>query len=216
MKDLIVSEIIFPGKLDIDKAEELLEEASVFHKVDTLNWPSYPYKPDVKFKIAYCKDQILLKYYVSETYIRAVETKINGDVYKDSCVEFFISPKKDSYYYNFEFSCIGTPHVGYGQSAKNRILLDPSQIKKIKIRSSIGDQSFEEIKGGHHWELMVMIPLGTMIYDEGLELNGLNVNANFYKCGDETTLPHFVSWNPVISNQPSFHQANYFGRLSFE
>ena len=40
--------------------------------------------------------------------------------------------------------------------------------------------------------------------------------GNFYKCGDETSKPHFVTWNPVGTETPDYHQSAYFGELSFE
>jgi hypothetical protein len=216
MMELSISELKPSRHLDLDKAELLLEKSSDIHKIETINWLSFPYKPEVKFKIAYCQNQILIKFYVSEESIRASETRINGDVYKDSCVEFFISPKGDGLYYNFEFSCIGIPHLGYGQSRNNRILINPEIANKIETRSSLGDLPFDDKTGGYQWNMLVLIPVSTMIYDRGLQLKGMKAGANFYKCGDETSSPHFVTWNPVNSDKPDFHQTESFGRLSFE
>lgn len=216
MKKLIVKEIQHVGALGIDLAEQLLENNSEFQFIETINWPEYPYKPEVKFKIAYCQDQILLKYYITEENIRAKETRVNGDVYKDSCVEFFISTNENETYYNFEFSCIGIPHVGYGPGRANRALTDPGILKLIKVRSSLGNQSFEEKTGGHQWEMMIVIPAACLTYDKDILLKGLKASANFYKCGDETSTPHFVTWNPVGTETPDYHQPAFFGELSFE
>jgi hypothetical protein len=40
--------------------------------------------------------------------------------------------------------------------------------------------------------------------------------ANFYKCGDETPEPHFLSWNPIDLPKPNFHVPQFFGQLELE
>ena len=99
MKKLIIKEILHEGVIDIDLAEQLLESNAEFQLIETINWTEYPYKPEVKFKMAYCKNHILLKYYVTEENIMAKETRVNGEVYKDSCVEFFFLTNGENTYY---------------------------------------------------------------------------------------------------------------------
>ncbi|MEI6141353.1 MAG: carbohydrate-binding family 9-like protein [Mariniphaga sp.] len=214
-KSLVIKSIDFNGEINIDKAEKLLEENTEFQLIDTLNWSTFSYKPEVKFKMAYCNESIFLKFYVSEENILANVTKINGDVCTDSCVEFFISLGRDKTYYNFELNCVGVPHVEYGQKGK-RIQMDPEIVKLIKVRSSLGTQPFAEKRGGHRWELMIVIPKACFCYDKDLSFKGLKANANFYKCGDKTSVPHYVTWSPVNTPGPDFHQPDFYGHLFFE
>jgi len=214
-KRMVIKAIDYEYNVDINKAEKLLEKQTKVHGIDVINWPEYSYKPDVKFRIAYWRDQIWLKYYVNEDNIRAMETKINGNVYKDSCVEFFISTTGDDIYYNFEFNCIGTPHVGYGKVGTKKSLVDPEILKQIRTKSSLGKKPFDEISGGHHWEMMIIIPQNCFAYDKNLVLKKLEATANFYKCGDLTSRLHYVTWSPVIIAEPDFHQPDYFGELIF-
>ncbi len=216
MKKLILKEIKHKAEIDLDLAEQLLESNAEFQLINTINWTEFPYKPEVKFKIAYCQDQILLKYYVTEENILARQTEANSMVHTDSCVEFFISPKKGEPYYNFEFNCIGTIKLGYGQERANRVLINPEILKQIKIRSSLGSQPFEEKTGGHTWEMMISIPKECLSHDENISLKGLKANANFYKCGDDTSKPHFVTWNAIGTENPDYHQPSFFGEISFE
>ncbi len=216
MNNLQIKEIKSDSVPDLELAEKLLESQAEFQILETINWIEYPYKPEVKFKIAYFQDKIFLKYHVTEESIKAKASNINDDVYKDSCVEFFISTKSDGSYYNFEFSCIGIPKASYGYGRHERKDIDPDILKLIQVRSSLGDQAFEEKTGGHSWELMLLIPVECLVNDEDLQLDGLLARANFYKCGDETVKPHFVSWNPIGTENPDFHQPEYFGELSFE
>ena len=39
--------------------------------------------------------------------------------------------------------------------------------------------------------------------------------GNFFKCGDLTEQAHYLSWNPVTSEQPDFHRPQDFGLLRF-
>lgn len=216
MKKLIAKGIQHKGISDLDSAEQLLEISADFQIIETINWPDFPYKPVVKFKIAYCQDQILLKYYVTEENIRAKASRINGDVYLDSCVEFFVSINGSNNYYSFEFNCIGIPNVSYGPGRANRVFTDPEILKAIKTRSSLGNQPFDEKTGGHQWEMMIVIPKECLTYDKYLVLQGLKANANFFKCGDETSIPHFITWNPIDTETPDYHQPSCFGELLFE
>lgn len=185
------------------------------HPIDCINWKEYPYKPEVQFKITNDEHLIYLQFNVREKYIRAVETIINGDVYKDSCVEFFVSPKTDGKYYNFEFSCIGVPHVAYGPDRYQRVKLPIEIIEQIKVKSSLGTEPFEEKKGDFTWKLNVEIPITCFIHDNLKSFEGLRARANFYKCGDATSEPHYLSWSPIGTEKPDFHQYPFFGNLLF-
>jgi len=53
MNKLIVKEIRHKGVVDLDLAEQLLERFAEFQFIKTINWPEYPYKPEVKFKTTF-------------------------------------------------------------------------------------------------------------------------------------------------------------------
>jgi hypothetical protein len=215
MQQILIKQIKEAKKVSLKDAGFLLESNTVYHLINTINWPDYGYQPKVRFKIAHTGNEILLKYQVAEKYILAMETHTNGDVYKDSCVEFFISLDGKNYY-NFEFNCIGTVHIGYGSGRKNRKPVPVKLAEKINTKSSLGNQPFEEKKGNFNWEMMIRIPLETFVFDEIDSFNRLKATANFYKCGDETSEPHFLTWNPVDTKNPDYHRPESFGKVVFE
>jgi len=215
MKELFIKQINPAKTVSLKEAGHLLETQTVTNQIDTINWPTYSYKPKLSFRIGHIGKEIWLKYYVTEKYILAQETRTNGEVYKDSTVEFFISVDGTNYY-NFEFSCIGTIHLAYGPGRGNRNFVDPEIIKKINIESSLGNQPFKEKTGNFEWEMMIRIPVESFAFDKIKSLNGLKAKANFYKCGDETTEPHFVTWNPIGTENPDYHCPEYFGKVLFE
>lgn len=215
MKNLHVITIETEEKIVLKNTSLLLENLTELQKVEFINWKEYPYKPAVSFRIGHAGKLILIKFYVAEKAVRALETKINGNVYQDSCVEFFIS-FDGIHYYNFEFNCIGTPHVGWGNGRHGRQLLPAEIIGNIQIRSSLGNTPFEPVTGNFVWDLVAVIPVECFIHDPDLDLTGMTCTANFYKCGDLLPEPHFVTWNPVGTPQPDYHRPEFFGKLHFE
>lgn len=215
MEQLFIKKIRIKSPVDLMEAEHLLEQHAVTHSISNLNWKEFSYKPDVKFRIAHVNYEIWLKYYIQEKIVKAVETRINGDVYKDSCVEFFISPGCENYY-NFEFNCIGTIHLGYGQGRYGRRFVRPDIIDKIERVSTLGNEPFEEKSGNFEWEIMIRIPLEAMAYSDIKSLKGLKALANFYKCGSGTSIPHYVTWNPIKTKKPDYHRPEFFGKIFFE
>ena len=78
------------------------------------NWPEqYPYEPEVSFRMFHTGAYLMLRFDVREQWTMARVTEDNGEVWTDSCVEFFIAPDDSGYYYNFECTCIGRLLVGF-------------------------------------------------------------------------------------------------------
>lgn len=215
MKNLPVKKINLTEPVSLHEAAQLLENSTDIEVLDILNWEeAFPYKPRVEFRIAHTGNEIWLKFYVWEKNILAQETQTNGQVHKDSAVEFFVSLDGENYY-NFEFNCIGTAHVANGPTIHKRTFLLPEVIQQIDIESSLGNAPFKERSGNFSWEMMICIPIQCFAFDKLESFNGLEATANFYKCGDATSDPHFVSWNRIKTESPAFHQPEFFGKLKF-
>lgn len=212
MKTLTVKKI-----KPIDRAESVsaaFDNAPVpYNNVETINWPEYPYKPDVRFRIAHDGRNIYINWQVNEIEIKAVCEKDFGEVWKDSCVEFFVS-FKNSVYYNIECNCIGKMLVATGADRHNRIPVASSEVEKAGRWSSLGSSPVEGKSG--QWELSLILPKELFYLDGITAFDGLTAKGNFYKCGDDLRQPHFVTWNAVGSKTPDYHLSAYFGGLSFE
>lgn len=216
-KTMNIPEIPFEGSADLATISALLETHAPLQTIDQANWPEFPYSPRVTFRIGHHENAIWLKFYVTEESVLAERTETNSATHRDSCVEFFIAPEPDGGYYNLEVNCIGTVHLAYGPDRYQRSFLDPESIKKyIRTSSSLGSRPFPEKTGGHTWEMMVTISPEIFIHGNGLALSGKRMQGNFYKCGDDTSPKHYLSWNPVGTPRPDFHQPPYFGTLVFE
>lgn len=215
MAELIIPKISTDKAIDIEEAEQLLENKAELEEINQINWKNFPYQPGVKFRIAHTGNEIWLKYYVHEKNILAKETRTNGNVYKDSCVEFFISFDGKNYY-NFEFNGIGTIHLAYGPGRKDRKFVNPGMVSKIETRPSLGRLPFDEKSGEFDWELMIRIPMVSFAFNFIDTFEKVKAKGNFYKCGDDTSEPHFVTWNPVKTDQPDYHRPEYFGKIKFD
>ena len=181
--------------------------------IETVSWPDYSYKPGVFFAIAYSDNSLCLKFYVSEKFVRAVYAKPNDPVYKDSCVEFFISFEDEMEYYNFEFNCAGTCLLGFGKERADRQLLPEEIIGLIRRQALLKPAGSSNANIA--WELTVSIPFKTFHYHKIETLKGKRCRANLYKCGDDLPEPHYLVWNAIKSEQPDFHRPEFFGTLEF-
>ena len=202
----------YPG---LDEISEKIDNLNIRNPVEEVNWKSFDYKPDVKFSIAYTGKEILLKYYVTEQWFKAEKTETNQEVYEDSCVEFFVSPSTDGIYYNLEFNGIGTCLMGSGTGRENSRRADPELIVRIRRTTSVGGEIVKEKKGKFSWTITMAIPFDVFFRHKITELKGKTFRANFYKCGDKLSVPHYVTWNPVKTEAPDYHRPEYFGVLKF-
>lgn len=200
---------------DLKEISAMLDKQRQRLVIDTLNWTGYDYKPVVKLAIAYSDNEIFLKYYVTEDYFKAEKTETNEMVCEDSCVEFFVSPENDGIYYNFEFNGIGTCLLGTGTARENSKRVNPEVISKIRRITSVGTVPVKEKEGMFEWTLTSAIPYEVFFHHSIKELSGRTFKANFYKCGDMLKVPHYVTWNPVETENPDYHQPAHFGMLKF-
>lgn len=198
-----------------EQLRNTLKEKGSRGVIDIINWPSYPYCPGVSFSIARAAKYLFVSYLVSEKSIRAVNTEDNGPVHQDSCVEFFLQIPGEKEYYNFEVNCIGTLHAAKRVSRSESTRFSPDDMKRILRYTSLEHKAFEEkfVEEGFKYNVIMGIPWDIL----GLDPNHLpeKIMANFYKCGDNLSDPHFISWNPIRIERPDFHRPDYFGELKF-
>ncbi|MFM1877702.1 MAG: hypothetical protein RLZZ241_568 [Bacteroidota bacterium] len=204
-------------KVSFISISEALENAASLQTIGVQNWEAFDYIPKVNFRIAHDTNTLYLKFYVTENHILAQHTQTNASTHRDSCVEFFIDPDQSGGYYNFEFNCIGTIHLAYGPDRNARQFVDPNLIKEaIFIESTLGNAPFAEQSGTFEWEMAVAINAKAFALTPELVFNSLIAKANFYKCGDDTQIPHYISWSNIGTERPDFHRPEYFGTLLFD
>lgn len=185
-------------------------------QIETINWEDFPYQPDVSVQVAFNDDELFLQYKVKEQSVKADITKSNGRVWTDSCVEFFLSPEGNDDYYNLEMNCIGTALLGFREKGEDAIHATGEQISTIRRISSLGDLPFPEKKKLTEWTITIAVPWNVFFKHHLKPVSGKKMRGNFYKCGDELSVPHFISWTKIKTEKPSFHEPAFFGGLEFE
>lgn len=205
------------GCATADEVSALLDKNNIeFQAIDEINWKEFSYKPEVSFRMAHTGDAILLNYRVNEKSVGAKSNEDNKPVWADSCVEFFVSPTIDGPYYNIETNCIGTVLMEVGATRFEREFVPKEAIAGIKRWSSLGEEPFKERVGDCSWELSLIIPYTVFTKSKLVTVAGMEMKANFYKCGDGLQTPHYLSWNRIDAKRPDFHRPDCFGTLIFE
>lgn len=200
-------------KMTDSQVTAALASAGACAGVDEVNWPeAYPYAPECLVRLARGDNGLAISFEVTGLDLRATALEDNGRSWEDSCCEFFISPGGDEYC-NIEITCIGSVLIGRGSGRNGRILLAPEDVAKVRRWSSLEKRAYDEQGGTFSWSITALIPYSVIGFDP--DNLPKEAKGNFYKCGDLTAHPHFVTWNPIKTDTPDFHRPEFFGTLAF-
>ena len=190
------TEIIDP---DIDSTE--WQRAEVGY-IAVNRWSEYCVAPATEFRVLCGREGISVLMHSEEKHLRMECKEENGEIYKDSCMEFFLSPCiSDDRYLNFEFNPLGVLHLALGEGREDRALLGEERgIFSIVSMAEDGD-----------WKLKFYIPYDFLKKYFG-EISPV-WKGNFYKCGDMTDHVHYGAWSEVKTFTPDFHRSAYFGNI---
>ena len=197
--------------LDLQNPDTALELGGARFDVTCVNWPgTFPYVPFCSGRIARTQDALVVDFRVSGLDLRARNTEDNGRQWEDSCVEVFIQDPEKADYYNFEINALGKVLACYGPVREGRTRRPQEQMKKILRFGHLEGGPLDK-DGIQTWRVGVVIPFELI----GLHPDNLphSIRANFYKCGDKTAHPHYVSWSPIDTPKPDFHRPDFFGEL---
>lgn len=182
-------------------------------RIESNPWPNFKHSVKANYTIAHNGNAIFIRYVVQENYLKANATT-NGEIHKDSCVEFFVAFDENENYYNLEFNCLGSTKIGYGTNRSDRVLLASNLVELITSFSKIKTHTIHS-KKVFAWEITLVIPLTVFCYSHINSFKGVRAFGNFYKCGDELPQPHYLVWNLIKAVEPDFHRSEFFGELEF-
>jgi len=180
-------------------------------------WLANDYRPLVEVRLCWSQGFLHVRFRVEERRVRVRYTRFQDPVYKDSCVEFFIDafPETRQGYINFETNAAGTLLAAFGPDRSRRKPLWPEDLAGFDAVSSIPGPIDGE-HGRTDWTLEYRIPLALFRKVYGRDVRpGRRAAANFYKCGDETEVPHYGAWSRVETPSPDFHRPEFFGEVIF-
>jgi hypothetical protein len=178
--------------------------------------------PKTEVKMSYDATSVFVLFQVEDRYVRAVAAEHQQSVCGDSCVEFFFTPGPDitQGYFNLEMNCGGTILIHFHPRSERgtAVELPEALCRRIQCRHSLPRFVNPEITEAVTWTLAARIPLN--ILDRYLQpaapAPGTIWRGNFYKCADDTSHPHWLTWAPVEAPRPDFHLPRFFGTLEFE
>ncbi len=145
-----------------------------------------------------------------ETDPRAIYTIYNQPVYQDSCLEFFVNFRPEQpYYMNFEMNANGAFLAALRTDRNHKtpiheLLSDLPAVRAERASNKWSVDAFFTIQ-------QIQTLFGKANFDPGDSFSG-----NFYKCGDETPIPHFGMWAPIQSEKADFHRPEFFGKMVIE
>ena len=193
---------------DLDTALEL---GGARFDVECVNWPeTFPYAPLCSGRIARTQDALVVDFRVSGLDLRAQNLTDNGRQWEDSCVEVFIKAPEEDTYYNFEINALGKVLACSGAYRHGRVARPAEEMEEILRFGQLEGGPLDE-GGIWTWRVGVVIPFELI----GVDPENLpdSIRANFYKCGDKTAHPHYLSWSPIDTPKPDFHRPEFFGEL---
>ncbi len=214
-------------KYKVEKISEVIQldanwNKEPWNKIEPLTITHYmgekpEHFPHTQAKVAYDDEAIYVIFRVNDRFVRVVTTKNHGPVFQDSCVEFFFSPDGDPGYFNLEMNAGGTMLLHHQNEPRKGTPLDAESLKKVEVAHSLPEYVDPEIKDPVDWTVEYRIPFSVLkkYADVAVPQAGTVWRANFYKCADETSHPHWLTWAPVDKPQPDFHLPEYFGEIVF-
>lgn len=211
-----------PIKIDADWNKEVWKDVPAI-TLEYYMGEKPAFAPRVQAKAAWDEKNIYVIWRVEDNYVLARRTKHQDPVCLDSCVELFFTPGDDWGVYgycNLEVSCSGVMWLSANPAGKPSVKLPPEDLATVEVATSLKGPIPVEIAKPTVWTLEYRLPIDTMAkYGNGKFVRpakGVSWRANFYKCADESSHPHWLTWSPIVWSAPAFHIPPQFGTIRFE
>lgn len=176
--------------------------------------------PQVAVKLVYDPERLYVIFRVVDRFVCARKINYQDRVCEDSCVEFFFTPGENRLegYFNLEVNCGGTAtfHHQMGRDLAD-VPVSRADFDNVRIAHSAPPKIDPEITESTNWVVEYTLPLGILGKYAPMTqpAPGVLWYANFYKCADESSHPHWLTWSKVDLPKPDFHRPEFFGRLVF-
>jgi hypothetical protein len=137
-------------------------------------------------------------------------------------VEFFFTPGTDvtQGYFNLEMNCGGTMLLHFQTiPRKGQMALTEADLARIEVAATQPRIVDPEIAAPTTWTVEYRLPaeiLRAYLPNAAGPAPGIKWRANFFKCGDDTSHPHWLTWNKIDRPRPDFHVPEGFGEIVFK
>ena len=188
-------------EIDFSRAEKAM--------ISTYKWTE-GYAPEAYGQLIYVEGKgFALRMTAVESNPKAEYTaRYNDPVYKDSCLEFFVNFDNGDKYMNFEMNSNGSFLAAVRADRANKTPINMlAPLPRVKATKEEDKWSVEVFFSND----LIGKLFGKFSFGRGESFKG-----NFYKCGDETEIPHFGMWAPIDNPTPDFHRPEFFGTFKIE
>ena len=178
------------------------------------------HRPLAQAKLQYDQQSVYVVFRVQDRYVRSVVTEYQGGVCTDSCVEFFFTPGADlaEGYFNIEVNCGGNLLFTHRMARDQDVIaVHPADAEALSVAHTLPPRVEPEIAHPVTWQVAYRVPVAIIAkYAPATPpARGATWRANFYKCADLSSHPHWLTWAPVAWPKPDFHRKEFFGTLEF-
>lgn len=175
--------------------------------IDVFQWEDEKkYRPRCFAKMCFVKNEgVYVLLMCGEKNPMSVYAETDEPVYKDSCLEVFLSLGAEGYI-NIETNSLGAYLSEFGEKRENRRYLK-ELTKEKPIVTPLKDK---EMWGN---EIFLSEKLLCDIYSSFNGVCSGIFRGNFYKCGDETDAVHYGSFSPMGSFSLGFHNPDFFAKI---
>lgn len=181
-----------------------------FYKLESYHWEAEtPYRPDTYFKIGVVNDELVAILKCYEKSPKAQYVNRDDPIYLDSCLEFFVAPVENrAEYINVEMNSKGAFLCEFGKLKPERCFI--SEITSLSPRV----ETFSSVDGnGAFWGVKAVLSkdfISALYKIDKKDIMFTEIRANFYKCGDDCDVPHYLAFSPVTTLPPGFHNPECF------
>lgn len=176
------------------------------YPITTYPWGG-DYQPRAEAVVELTKDALQVKLTAWEPSIVGTETRTGGDVWRDSCLEFFFMPTAgvDDRYINVECNCIGVMHIGVGTGRHGRAVLTEQPEGIVPVLN---------IVAGSKWSVRYDLPCDWIrnMFPSFDPQPGTIIKGNFYTVDDKLH-SHYGCAFDIVADQPDFHRPECFGEI---
>ncbi|MBP5674077.1 MAG: carbohydrate-binding family 9-like protein, partial [Victivallales bacterium] len=178
------------------------------------------HRPIVNVRMLHDERTIYGIYKVQDRYVLAEKEGFQAPVCEDSCVEFFFKPPVGPGYFNLEMSAGGAYLMSYVRNHKRTktgfedyTMVSEKDGALVTVKTSFGGRVMPEITEPVTWYAQFALPMAALEPYCGVipSLDGAKWRGNFYKCADNSSHPHWLTWNPV--SVLNFHLPDCFAEL---
>ncbi len=181
-----------------------------FYELYSYHWEAEtPYRPKTYANVGIVDGDLVAVLKCFEENPRTACTQRDSAIYTDSCLEFFVaSVEGRKEYVNVECNSKGVFLSEFGVGKFNRVLVSSVTNLSPEVTPFEGETDNKPF-----WGVTIKLTKDFVadLYKISREAVSFNkIKLNFYKCGDECEIPHYLAFSPVTTLPPGFHNPDCF------